>query len=353
MDGIFIDYYDPLFGVVFFFLVIFVASFLTYSYNLYKEKNARSEYKELLGRFGIGNLDEQDYVHLYKTYNLPFDSILLLASSFVYKGDYNKSISIYLTLLEHVQDKVKKEELLELLGTTYFKGGFLKRSVEIFLKLLEFSPRNTKALKYLLLCYEKLKEWDNALDVLESLRELKCDTNEEYTYIVLQKLISDPLLTYEKKTEQVLSIYDVAPHTARIISQYLITYNKPLFWKYVIKLDIFNIIDLLWYMDFNDIDFEVVKSNDLLEQIFSAKGYISYNDKATNIVDLDILALLCKENKGLRSRVDLGFEFICKSCKRIHPMYESRCPHCHSILSLGVKPKLIKRMMIEENISLQ
>ena len=67
------------------------------------------------------------------------------------ENDYNKAISVYLTLLEHVNDRVKKEELLELLGTTYFKGGFLQRSKDIFLRILKFSPRNKNALKYLLL----------------------------------------------------------------------------------------------------------------------------------------------------------------------------------------------------------
>ncbi|QOG11776.1 tetratricopeptide repeat protein [Arcobacter sp. FWKO B] len=352
MDGIFLDYDDPLFGVIVFFIIVFVASFLTYSYNIYKEKVARSEYKELLNRFGIGNLDEADYVHLYKTYNLPFDSILLLATSFVYKGDYNKSISIYLTLLEHVQDKVKKEELLELLGTTYFKGGFLKRSVDIFLKLLEFSPRNQTALKYLLICYEKLKEYDKAFDVLESLKELNIDTKEEKIYILLLKIINDPLLTFEKKTYQVLQIYSSEPKTARVVAQYLLTYNKELFWKNVTTFNLINILDLLWYINFNDIDFDVVKSNEFLEQIYAAKGYLIC-DKASHIVDLDILALLYTHNKELRQKVDLGFEFVCNNCKKIHPMYESRCPHCHTILSLGTKAKLIKRIKIEENISLQ
>ncbi|MDY0321374.1 MAG: tetratricopeptide repeat protein [Arcobacteraceae bacterium] len=353
MDGIFIDYYDPLFGIVVFFLIIFVASFLTYSYNIYKEKLARSEYKELLERFGIGNLDESDYVHLYKTYNLPFDSIMLLASSFVHKGDYNKSISIYLTLLEHVQDKVKKEELLEMLGTTYFKGGFLRRSVDIFLKLLEFSPRNTNALKYLLLCYEKLKDWDKALDTIESLNELKFDTKEEQIYIMMQKIMNDSLLTYDKKTEQILSIFNVAKNTTRLTAQYLLIYNKKLFWDMIYQFEIKDIIDLLWYIQFDDVNFDVVKQNDLLTQIYSAKGYLQKGCKATSIVDLDILSLLNTGDKDLRDRVDLGFDFVCKKCKKTHPMYEPRCPHCHSILSFSVKPKLIKRMNIEENLSLQ
>ncbi len=51
-------------------------------------------------RFELGKLKENDYVNLYKTYNLPFDSILLLASTFLHKGDYNKAINVYLSLLE-------------------------------------------------------------------------------------------------------------------------------------------------------------------------------------------------------------------------------------------------------------
>ena len=82
-------------------------------------------------------------------------------------------INVYLTLLEHVKDRVKKEELLELLGTTYFKGGFLQRSKDVFLRILKFSPRNDQALTYLLLIYEKLKDFKNAKEVTVSLEELE------------------------------------------------------------------------------------------------------------------------------------------------------------------------------------
>lgn len=353
MEGIFLDYYDPLFGIIIFVLIIFIASFLTYSYNIYKEKQARSEYKELLERFGIGSLDEQDYVHLYKTFNLPFDSIMLLASSFALKGDYNKSISIYLTLLEHVQDRVKKEELLEILGTTYFKGGFLKRSADIFLTILEFAPRNINALKYLLLSYEKLKEWDKALDVLESLNELNIDIKEEKTYIIIQKIINDPLLSYDKKTSKIIQIFEFMPSIARIVAQYLLIYNKTLFWEKLENFDIGDIVDLLWYLDFNDVDFDYISQNPTLKTIYCAKGYITNENQASFSIELDILSKLALYDKELRSKVDLGFDFVCKKCKKTYPMYEARCPHCHSILSFKVKPKLIKRMNIEENLSLQ
>lgn len=103
------EYRDPLFGILVLLLLIFVISFLTYTFGVYKEKLARKEYRKLLKRFELGKLKEEDYVHLYKTYNLPFDSILLLASTFLHKGDYTKAISVYLALLEHVKDRVKKK----------------------------------------------------------------------------------------------------------------------------------------------------------------------------------------------------------------------------------------------------
>src|SRR5690606_9633546 len=119
MDSLILGYRDPIVGVIFFFFLIFLISFITYSYGLYKEREGRKEYRKLSKRFELGKLKENDYVNLYKTYNLPFDSILLLANTFLHKGDLNRAISVYLALLEVVQDRVKKEELLEVLGATY------------------------------------------------------------------------------------------------------------------------------------------------------------------------------------------------------------------------------------------
>src|SRR5574344_2922383 len=155
--------------------MIFLISFFTYSYGVYKEKSARKDYRKLSRRFELGKLKENDYVNLYKTYNLPFDSILLLASTFLHKGDYNKAINVYLSLLETVKDRAKKEELLELLGTTYFKGGFLQRSKDVFLRILKFSPRNKNVLRNLMLVNDKLKDYKKSLEICEALNELNVD----------------------------------------------------------------------------------------------------------------------------------------------------------------------------------
>ncbi len=349
MDGIVLEYRDPLFGIITFFLLIFVISFLTYSFSLYKEKKARKEYRKLLKRFELGKLKEEDYVHLYKTYNLPFDSIVLLASTFIHKGEYNKAISVYIALLEHVTDKVKKEELLELLGTTYFKGGFMQRSRDIFLKILKFSPRNQEALRHLLIIYEKLKEYKKAYHVIESLDELQQDMQKDKIYIKALTILNDPILSFEKKSEELFELYKENKVVERLLIQYLLQFNKKAFWENVNQFNIQQIIDIMWYLNFDDIDFDVVARNRFLNELYNAKGYIQTLEHSDDFA-FDILMLLHKHEHTVKA--DLNFDFICSSCKHTHPIFDSRCPHCHAILSFSAQHVLTKGFN-ETNQSLQ
>ncbi|QKF82721.1 tetratricopeptide repeat protein [Halarcobacter ebronensis] len=349
MDGLILEYRDPLFGIIVFFTLIFIISFLTYSFSLYKENRAREDYRKLLKRFEIGKLKEEDYVHLYKTYNLPFDSIILLASTFLHKGHYNKAISVYLTLLEHVTDRVKKEELLELLGTTYFRSGFMQRSKEIFLKILKFSPRNVKALNYLLIINEKLKDYQSAKDIIESLEEVGSDISKERIYINTLSIINDPIESFEKKSEKLYMIFKENPEVQRVIVQFYLQFNKKFFWEHVEEFDFKNLIDLMWYLNFDDIDFDKVAQIKLLNELYNAKGYLKTIRHSDDFV-FDILIALNAHEHKIPATID--FEFICSSCKQIHPIFDTRCPHCHSIMTLKTKYNLVKSLN-ETNQSLQ
>jgi len=349
VNGLFIEYRDPLFGIFVLFTLIFVTSFLTYAYNLYIERKSRQEYRKLLKKFELGDLKEDDYIHLYTTYNLPFDSIILLASSFLHKGDYNKAISVYLALLEHIKDPVKKEELLELLGTTYYKGGFLQRSKDIYLKILKFSPHNITALSYLLIIYEKLKEYNEAKDVLESLEELEHNIIREKVYILTLTIIDDALLSFEQKSDKLLHIFKLNKIVERLVIEFLLKYNKKLFWEEIEQFNLSKVIDLLWYLNIDDIDFDKVEQNQFLKELYSARGDIN----SANTSDIFELAVLISTNNSTsKVNLNLNFDFICTKCKVQHPIYDSRCPHCNSILTLKVKPQLAKGYY-EKNSSLQ
>ena len=349
MDNIALEYWDPLFGIILIVALIFVISFFTYYYSIYKERNARKDYRKLSLRFELGKLKEEDYVHLYKTYNLPFDSILLLASSFLHKGDYNKAISVYLTLLEHVNDRVKKEELLELLGTTYFKGGFLQRSKEIFLRILKFSSRNKNALLYLLLINEKLKDFKKAKEITFSLEELDKDMTRDKIYLDSLIILNDSVLSYEKRTELLYEIFKENKIIERIFACFLIQFNKTFFWEHVREFDCSKFMDVMWYQNINDINLDKVIENDFLTELYNAKGYLN-TLKHSKDFDFDILILINQHEHNINASLD--FEFICSSCKHSHPMFDTRCPHCHNILTLNVKHHLTKALF-DSNQSLQ
>jgi lipopolysaccharide assembly protein B len=338
-DETLLDYRDPLIGIIIIFIFIFFASFLTYTIGIYNERKSRKEYRKLLQRFDLGTLKEDDYIHLYSTYNLPFDSIILLASSFVHKGQNNKAISVYLALLEHVKEPIKKEELLELLGETYFKSGMLQRSKEIFLKILKFSPRNKIALHKLLLIFQRLNEFNRAKEVLDALEELDEDTMKERLYLNILQIINDPIMSFEKKSEQLVAKFKINNQLERVVTNYLIKFNKELFWENIKLFHPMKLIDLLWYLDFDDLNWDKINKIPILEEIYTAKGYIN-KVQTSNIFELNILIAL--RYSPLKSNLDLNFEFICKKCKKSHPIYESRCPHCENILSFRVEPKLGK-----------
>jgi len=337
LESLVFDYRDPILGIIVIVSFIFIASFITYTVGLYNEKRSRKEYRKLLKRFELGNLKEDDYIHLYSTYNLPFDSIILLASSFLHKGQHNKAISVYLALLEHVKEPVKKEELLELLGNTYYKSGMLQRSKDIFLKILKFSPRNKLALHKLLLIFQHLNEFNKAKEVLDALDELDEDIKKEREYLEFLEVINDSILTFDKKSELILEFYNSNNKLQKVVVAYLIKYNKKLFWENIEQFNPFEIIDLLWYLDFDDIDFDKVSQNGKLEEIYSAKGYIDTKKGSSNF---ELNVLIATKNSTVKCDVDLNFEFICTKCKKIHPIFESRCPHCEDILTFKVDPKL-------------
>ena len=341
MDNIVLEYRDPLFSIMILVTVVFIISFFAYSYGIYRERLARKDYRKLSRRFELGKLKEDDYVHLYKTYNLPFDSILLLASSFLHKGDYNKAINVYLTLLEHVNDRVKKEELLQLLGNTYFKGGFLQRSKDVFMRILKFSPRNKEALTHLLIIHEKLKDFKKAKEVTSCLKELNKNVTKDETYLDALIILNDPLYSYEKRTLLLDDIYKKDKSIQRLFVQFLLQFNKEYFWNNVQEFDTKSLIDLMWYLNFDDIDFEKASKNKFLLELYNAKGYLNNLEHSDDFI-FNVLILLHKYSKKVNATLD--FEFICSSCKHTHPIYENRCPHCHNILTFKVNHTLSKAL---------
>ena len=354
MDSLFIEYRDPLFGIIIILFLIFLISFLTYTFSQFQDKKERKSYKKLLKRFELQELRGDDLTKLGETQNMPFDTILILASTYIQKGNYEKAISIYLTMLENTNHKNKKEELLEHLGMAYFKGGFLQRSKDVFLKILEFSPRNHIALYQLLYVYEKMGNYRQALEVIKSIDELEMkfnNINETKTYLQALQIINDSLRTCEMRASELLDILEENKKANRLIAQFILIYQKELFWSHLDMFDIAQLVDLLWYIPKENIDFDIVNSNQTLKEIYCANGYIEMDaDDDISSDDFD-LSVLIELNKTNNLKADLSFEYLCDNCKHSFPMSFDRCPNCHAILSTKIQKSLMK-VHDENNYSL-
>lgn len=345
-----IEYRDPLFGIIVLFASIFAISFIAYTLKRKKEIKAVSEHQELVKRFELGELDPSEYLELYKKGKLPLNSLILLSNIFSQKGDYGKAISLYLSLLEYTPEQFAKEEILGHLGKIYFTTGLLQRSKEIFLKILKFSPRNKNSLFLLLLTYEKLKDFGNAFDVLESLIELDYNSTNDKPYLYAQSIASNSTFSNEKKIEKLSKFFDKNRIVSRLFASFLIINDIEFFWKNFEKFDLESLIDILWYMPKAGIDFEKFEKNRFLNDLYSAKGYLQ-TSKSSEMFELDILILnRIRENK--KSDIDLNFEYHCKVCKKVNFVYEGRCPFCHSALSLRPVSKITK-VNFEKNNSFQ
>jgi hypothetical protein len=149
-------------------------------------------------------------------------------------------------------------------------------------------------------------------------------------------------MSFENKALNLLKIYNNTAEVEKLVVQFLLKYNKPLFWQNCNKFNLKDCLDLLWFLDFNDINFDIVNEHQILQELYSAKGYINIA-KTSNIFELAVL--ISTKNSTSTVDVDLNFDFICSKCKRTHPIYESRCPHCQTILTFTVKPKLAKQTL--------
>ncbi|MDD2369226.1 MAG: tetratricopeptide repeat protein, partial [Sulfuricurvum sp.] len=207
MDTFFIEFRDPLFGVVVFFILLFILSFLSYWWGRHKAAKELRDLESFLGKFeSIGEgakLTEQ-----VQQNSLSSESWLLLAQSFEHQGNYEKSVEIYHALLSKNRDPIFQKDALLLLGKSFFKAGFLERSRQTFLQVLQNHPRTPSALHFLILIYEQLQQYDKALEVMESLLELSPDTVSEKLYLECRILIGDHRINIDEKAQKLIDLYE-------------------------------------------------------------------------------------------------------------------------------------------------
>jgi tetratricopeptide (TPR) repeat protein len=348
MNSLFIEFRDPLFGIIVFFVLIFMIAFLSYWWGSFKSRQDYRHLDKFLRQFR--SLPSQSELKVLITKGeLSEKSWLLLAHSYFKSGDYEKCIEIYSAILE-VGDKSNYRDTMFLLGRTYFKAGFLERAKHIFLEILKNNPRTPQALHYLLLVYEYMRDYDSALEVLEPLDELNKDIVNDTIYLKSLSIINNLKLSLDDKADKLLEIYKNTHQLSYMIFEYLFRINPKLAWQNFDSSKSELLTDILWHLDKKDLDLDIISKNGYLRELYTARGDVNLSAKSS-VFEFDVLINV----KG-RVNATLNFEYICDSCKHVFPFAFNRCTNCHAIDSSRIEYSLTKdyhRDFSEENNSFQ
>ena len=347
MDGLFIEFRDPLFGIIVFFVLVFVIAFFNYWWGRYKSKDDHRYLDRFMRQFHTlpteGELQE-----LVESSTISERSWLLLAHAYTQNGDFEKSIEIYQVLIERQDDPQRRHETLFLLGKTYFKAGFLERSKDLFLQILHHCPRTPQALRYLLLVYEQLHDYDSALDVLEPLDELGSDADKDRLYLECIALLHDNTLDPEEKAARLIKLYTQHRILTYLIFEYLFRHHSDLAWQHFDQSQATRISDILWNLAPHQCNLDIIAQNGYLRELFTAKGIVNFAE-GSDVFELDVLIKLRNSNK---TGATLSYEYLCRNCKHILPFAFHRCPNCNAIDSVWSEPILTKDHF-EKNLSFQ
>jgi len=338
LDFLSLDYRDPLYGIIILVAMIFIISFTNYWWGIFKRKEEDSSVRKFMKKFDQYE-GFNEYKKLIQKKDLPVESAILMALTYEKSGEYEKAIDIYSALLKNIKEPQKRKDILTLMGKTYYKAGFLQKSRELLLASLKLFPRNEEALTYLIVIYEILREYDKAIDVLDTLEALGSKVEEKKIYFQTLSIIHNPSLKEEKKIKKLLALGTEHKIVQRKLFEFLKAHNLPLSYDLLKDFDFRGIIDLVWEMKSSRFDGKLIEENRLLREIFSAKGEIE-EAKQSTIFELNILIKLHQLDDNSAS---LSFEYICSHCKNVFPFYFYRCPKCQHINTAEIETLLTKR----------
>lgn len=340
MDKILPAYHDPLFSIFIIVTLVLVVAIGSNLLGSYQEDKQKKHLKNFLGTLSA----EECSLNINK---VPFEESLinplgLLANTLTTQGEYQKSISIYLYLIENISVFAQKEHLLESLGRTYLKAGFLKRSESIFLEVLRKHPRNEKALYSIEVVYELLNDYPKAMQTLKPLEIMGAKPEKLRAHIELSSLIRRDDLRHENRVTQLLSCLEDDRYAYRRIVQALFKLNAHEAWESITDEKLSEILDILWFLPTSNLNLDIISRSSVLTSIYVARGVLplSEAESPSGIFSIDTLIAA---RRGGSDEVDLTFSFGCTHCKQQFPITFVRCPNCYAINTIHVKENIAKK----------
>jgi len=330
-------YNDPLFSIILIIIISLIIALVTYGWGLYKQQKEEGNLLKFLEKFDSSEctLDTTDM--LFEP-NM-FKPLTLLAKAFENTGEYHKAISIYLYLIKNTSHDSGKIELMERLGNTYLHAGFLERSQTIYTEILRKRPRNINVLYELGIVYEIMQKYDKAKEVLGPLNILGEETKSLEKFLDFSELLANKTLPIQSKVDTLKKILKEEPSLYRQIATALLQLDTKSAWEVIDPERIKELLDVLWFLPNSQLDLDIIASNEQLQTLYYAKGYLQEPAIHSGIFSLDMIAT-AKQN-GFEEG-DLLFSYLCQKCKQSFPVSFKRCPNCMAINSVKVEEKIAK-----------
>lgn len=341
MDFFFVEYRDPMFGLLVLVALVLVVAVLHYAWRTLSSKSQKKELEGFIKKFNIAD----EHKDLLRASSLSLENLHFLAGIFTKSGEFEKAIQIYLIALEKIKDKGEQEAIFYDLAEVYFRAGFLQRSVEVLLNALNLRPRNEKALKLLKIVYLRLKRYDEVLQSLDALFELGCEVSKEREFINVIALkngaqsgaLGEKNLSVDDKRNQNLALKsensvnlnskDLNSATKNSTQSPKSYENNELVKRFLLEngaeihAEFELVIDLLYkgkraiFLDDNAY-FELFCAMKLAPK---RSNYTFTNPK------LKMLEIL--NDNDFKAR--LSFSYVCTHCKNQMPLFFYHCPICY------------------------
>lgn len=326
MDFFFIEYRDPIFGLIVLFSVLLLVAIFSYFWGVFSLKDQKNNIDKFVNKFQSQSNLDQKYQDMLIRLDIDSGSLNALAGIFARSGEFNKAIAIYLIALQKAITKSQKELIFLNLGKAYLKAGFMQRSIEVFLEAIKISPKNIDALSHLGLGFEKLRLHDKSLEVLDALQEQGVDVAQEIAYTKALKL-KNSQMEFEQKVAKMAKFANDFKLVSRMILELFIINGKDVN-LINIKPDLAHCLDILYLND-------GVLDGDEYKELYSAKGLNN-----AQITDFNLNLLKVARDNNLNAT--LSFSYICKECKGSYPLFFYRCNHCARLGSCAIIPNVIK-----------
>jgi len=318
------DFRDPLFSVIMFFVIVLLSVLITIGLGKLREYYREKRLEEFLKDF------EYIKIENLKLDEASIDALYILAKAYEKEGDFEKSLKIYLWISKNL----KSNEILRHIAKLYYKAGFLEKAKKTAYQILSTKPRDVETLKLLILIDEKLDNMNEIVNILEIFEELEVSLTEEKAYALFKLSLKNECdIEFCKDVKTIEDVYKKYPFIRREYLKVLFSTDPNKAYKEIPEEKIYEYLDLYWHR--SDIPYEEKFMN-----VLAAKHLCEYDKKAP--FEIEVLKQL-KHNFA-----DLEFEYVCQNCKKIFPLYSTRCPNCHQLFKHKVLFNIVEKKELKD-----